>query len=254
MCTGEEAVVPAALRGYRTWDITGGGELASLRLPYRWQFGAQRARCLAQDCNCWVCRLRPGFGEHHDAPNAGCECGIYGWYAPNDTRLMGGSVFGAIEVTGRVLMGTHGFRAERARVLGLVIEGPALLSILYDRCRDNLVQIYHSRSELIAALPPDDVSHLVDHRCGEECRQPSQFGPVVFHAAGVVQAAGRLREAAAAAAALNAAYTKVAAVAATGSATTLTPAEAALEARRNRNTGPRRRLRAPRFLSPRRPR
>jgi hypothetical protein len=247
MCTGESAVVPAALRGYRTWDIHD-GQLESLRSDYRWTFGEQAAQCRALACTCLFCnvgRERALEAGGHDVPAEACGCGLYGWYAPGDTRLMSGQVFGAIEVTGRVLMGTHGFRAERARVLGLALYGQGLSPKLIDACRDSLVPTFPSRLALIEALPPDDVSQLIDHRCGPEC-EVEMLSP--FAAA----LAGGIRAAASSFASFGVTMSEISAIAALASAPS--PAEVALEARRTRNTGPRWTRRAPRALNPRRTR
>jgi hypothetical protein len=186
MCTGAETVVPAALRGYRTWGTRGNGELLSL-LPYEWSLGEQVARCLVPvSCPCYGCFVyarRHGERSAHSAPGADCGCGFYGWYSPVDSRLMDGPVFGAVEVSGRVLMGTHGFRAERARVLGLVVDegarSPASLA-LRRRAEVSLVPVFSSRAALLEQLPPDDVSSLVDHSCDHRCVVgPPPYGSVL---------------------------------------------------------------------------
>lgn len=59
-------------------------------------------------------------------PGDGCSCGIYGMYhadAENYPALTaeGGSlVYGAVEVWGRVVKGTKGFRAQYAKIIGFV--------------------------------------------------------------------------------------------------------------------------------------
>jgi hypothetical protein len=159
MCSGDATVVPAALRGYRTWRIDPSGQLASYALPYAWRMGEQRAAC-----------FRPGYGCV-EAPSDTCMCGFYGWYSPHDTRLMAGDVLGAIEVRGRVLLGTHGFRAERARVLGLVLPAGSKADLLRAVCREQLVPTYASVGELVEHMPADDVSQLVGpHTCAGDLR------------------------------------------------------------------------------------
>jgi hypothetical protein len=154
MCSGDATVVPGALRGYRTWRIDPSGQLASYALPYVWRMSEQRAAC-----------FRPGY-HCAQAPADTCMCGFYGWYSPHDTRLMAGDVLGAIEVRGRVLLGTHGFRAERARVLGLVLPAGPKADLLRVLCREQLVPTYASVDELVEHLPADDVSQLVGpHTC-----------------------------------------------------------------------------------------
>jgi hypothetical protein len=171
MCTGEETVVPGVLRGYRTWRIDRSGRLGSTAVPYPWRLSEQTADCVPPNafltpwglpCPCSICQTgrRP-----HGSPARDCVCGFYGWYSPRDARLVEAPVFGAIEVSGRILLGTHGFRAERARVLGLVLPIEPWADPLRRACRASLVPTYGSRDELVEQLPPDDVSQLVAHTC-----------------------------------------------------------------------------------------
>jgi hypothetical protein len=243
MCTGDATVVPAALRGYRTWLLGRDGGLLA-RLPYEWSFGQQQATCLVGQtyCDCYLCSaLRDVPPPAHSAPCDGCVCGFYGWYRPDDTRLQHGQVFGAIEVTGRVLMGTHGFRAERARVLGLVAEESAFrggdIAALFRRAGQHLVPVYRTRAELLRALPPDDVSSLVDHTCDVRCMPHYLTVPVI----NVVPGGAWLAPMAKAARDIALAY---------GSEPEAAPEpetvmQRALRLRRTRNTGP-----APRRLWP----
>lgn len=144
MCTGDQALVPGGLRGYRTWTWEPTrGPLRSRGYPW---IGAQlRAVC--------------DIGGEHDAPYQQCACGIYGWYRADDSRLIPGVVFGAVEASGRVLLGDYGFRAEHARVTGLVTTWRPLV----EWCDAHDVRVFRSRRELVAALPPDDVTELLGH-------------------------------------------------------------------------------------------
>lgn len=249
MCTGAETVVPAALRGYRTWHHSSDGGLWS-RMPYEWGFGEQPAQCLtSRACSCVICSFynyRRAERPVHSAPDAGCECGFYGWYSPVDSRLQLGSVFGAVEVTGRVLMGTHGFRAERARVLGLVIESATLgAQVLRQRAEVSLVPVFSSRAALLEQLPPDDVSSLVDHSCDQRCVSgappwvpPSMAGIPQATAVEAAKWLAALRDPAPEAAVSD------------EPEPTVSAAERALALRRSRNTGPRERRRFSRFIRP----
>lgn len=62
------------------------------------------------------------FPSDHQIPSAACLCGLYGWYNPQYAlHEHTGDVVGVIEVSGRILMGTMGFRAERARIIALAV-------------------------------------------------------------------------------------------------------------------------------------
>lgn len=174
MCTGDAQLVNSGLRGYRTWILNPGGRLTSTAVAYDWQLKSQVAECLASPWNPALgdlCGLEPG----HAVPDARCKCGFYAWYHPRDTRIVEADVFGAVEASGRVLLGAHGFRAERARLLGVVIPedfAEHMLSArdLAERLGANGIPVFPSREKLLDRLPPDDVSALVDHSCGEQCR------------------------------------------------------------------------------------
>ncbi len=144
MCTGDQALVPGGLRGYRTWTWEPTrGPLRSR--GYQWTDGRLDAVC--------------DVGGEHDAPHPSCACGIYGWYRPDDSRLIPGVVFGAVEATGRVLLGDYGFRAEHVRVRGLVTGWPPLVAW----CDEHGITAFGSRAALVAALPPEDVTELLGH-------------------------------------------------------------------------------------------
>jgi hypothetical protein len=204
--SGETTVVPATLRGYRTWRVVGGDSsirLASTAMAYVWADPAVSATCMQettvgpvdQACPCVFCAE-----PVHAAPANGCGCGIYGWYDPTDGRLVDADVFGAIEVDGRVVLATHGFRAEKARVVAIAIEPPRLdpllgryldmrggvsrgqLHALAQWCVGQGIQVFTSREELVEAFPPHDVSGLVQHDCGEGCsawRRPYNNGGAI---------------------------------------------------------------------------
>lgn len=62
------------------------------------------------------------FPSDHRIPDAKCLCGLYGWYNPQYAlHEHTGDVVGVIEVSGRILMGTMGFRAERARIIAIAL-------------------------------------------------------------------------------------------------------------------------------------
>lgn len=144
MCSGDPTLVPGGLRGYRTWTWEPTrGPLRSRGYP--WTGGELRALC--------------DIGGEHDAPFVGCACGVYGWYRPDDSRLIPGVVFGAVEASGRVLLGDYGFRAERVRVCALVTSWPPLV----EWCEQHGIAVFRTRDALVAEFPPDDVDELIGH-------------------------------------------------------------------------------------------
>jgi hypothetical protein len=156
-CTGPETLIPGALRGYRTWRIDGPKLLTSSIIPSVWLPGEKQAECLRHDS-------LPRCPES-TVPNAGCRCGIYGWYRPDSRSVYGlMPVFGVIEAYGRVLLGSHGFRAERARVVAICpggrIERSRRLLEMFDYQRSIGVDVYDTVESMLEAYPPDDLSAL----------------------------------------------------------------------------------------------
>ena len=121
--------VVGEIRGFRWWRVTPRGWLRS---PWhsngRWEAGPNPALCMRPD------------GSHHShlngSPEVACTCGIYALHAlPADSpeKLRNpwgiaatasgdhGLVFGVAAGHGHVLVGTTGWRAERARVLALYL-------------------------------------------------------------------------------------------------------------------------------------
>jgi hypothetical protein len=170
LCGGGDAdrsLVPGTLRGYRTWRPTRRGEtvpagmlpLAAVsRRKVLWP-ALLSARCLPLELP-----RRPGSEvpddlppDSHRAPEPGCDCGIYAWYAPDDTRMMHARVFGVVEASGLVLMGERGFRAEKARVVAVVTRSRRVAAA----CAEAGITVYRRRRDLVRAHPPEDVSELI---------------------------------------------------------------------------------------------
>lgn len=136
-CTGAETLVPGVLRGYRTWETRWHDDLAwsptglfSLSFDAAWDV-TMEAECLREvpdtNCDCDAClgaREWGIFNKHAGiAPDSSCRCGIYAWYDfanadPTSLPIVAGYV-GVVEASGKILMGTKGFRAQRARIIAV---------------------------------------------------------------------------------------------------------------------------------------
>jgi hypothetical protein len=186
MCTGEPALVPGELRGYRMWRVRSGQLVANNSFNGEWMRGRLDA----------ICRRSDMTKPSHDAPAEGCGCGIYGWYRPDEARLHRGDVFGVVAVSGRVLLGDFGFRAQRGRVLAVVVEPPVRLSgteisatgsltlpgsamwsqgIQWEErqpfiawCERNSIAVFESREQLLEEFPPEDVRELLGRDIPDE--------------------------------------------------------------------------------------
>lgn len=164
MFDGEPSLVPGALRGYRSWSgLSLAGQLVSTGMRHSWVAGPFGGRSEVARC------LRSlGMPQHAEAaPGRDCPCGLYGWYAPDDVRIVPEPIVGVVQATGRVVLGSHGFRAERLEVLGVTTQPgfPHLLEALWWLG----FRTFPDQGAMVEALPPDDVSDLVGHECDGRC-------------------------------------------------------------------------------------
>jgi hypothetical protein len=178
-CGGGEvgrSLVPGSLRGYRTWRPAGRrahvpeGTLPLTSVTRRrvvWP-PTLVARCAPSPNGRKLpdAEADPNDDDHH-APQAGCDCGIYAWYAPDDTRILHARVFGAVEASGLVLMGERGFRAERVRIKAVATRNRRVAAA----CAKAGIAVYRRRGELIRDHPPEDMSSLLGDR------SPPEDGP-----------------------------------------------------------------------------
>lgn len=193
---GEETqLVTTTLQGYRTWRFRGRA-LSSVSMTHTWSESQQKAHChantpaahvhlpngqldpvfLDEKRNNWrnyadthsygsdrVCVLRCWL--QHPVPMGQCHCGIYGWYAPDTSDLFSfsGEVVGVTKNSGRILLGTKGFRAERSEIVAVapftysVAEEAYLLHHL-KRARSTFypsVTVFSTPAAMFRAYPPD---------------------------------------------------------------------------------------------------
>jgi hypothetical protein len=167
VCGGGDAgraLVPGALRGYRTWRLLGrrthvpDGVLPLTSVSRRrvvWG-PSLTARCKRGDAG-----MRGGQSvstlDDHPAPQMGCGCGIYGWYSPADTGIVSARVFGVVEASGLILMGERGFRAETVRIVAVVTRNRRVATA----CAGAGISVYRRRRELVRDYPPEDLSSLL---------------------------------------------------------------------------------------------
>jgi hypothetical protein len=166
-CGGGDAgrpLVVGTLRGYRTWgSLNRWAKVPSGSLPLT--SVAQRhvvwtptltARCIPPES--FTLGSAPSVLAHdHPSPSAGCHCGIYAWYAPDDTGILSGHIFGVIQASGVILMGDRGFRAERARITAVVTRNRRIAAA----CAEAGITVYRSRRKLLADHPPEDLTSLL---------------------------------------------------------------------------------------------
>lgn len=201
---GDRELVAGTLRGYRSWRIVPRGvplepgvlPLASVTRPQvAWpptlSASCRPVEAVPTDAS------PPAPRPIHCAPARDCNCGIYAWYSPQDARTVAAEVFGVVQASGLVLLGTSGFRAEQARIAAIVTRNRRLA----ESCRDAGIVIYRRRRDLLADHPPDDVTSLIGEAPAEREWHPRAFALVVclsvwMRAAILIAAAGLMSPAA----------------------------------------------------------
>jgi hypothetical protein len=109
-------LIPASLYGLRSWrwaSDDAGEWLTGVTHRVRWPSGGQWARAACES------------GGAHEAPDPGCDCGIYGLHPRRSAaaRVLArrAEVPGIVEAAGAVELHEDGFRAERGRPYALVV-------------------------------------------------------------------------------------------------------------------------------------
>lgn len=144
-------------RGVRAWHTNEHGSLTGITYHYPWTLGENLAGCIrtsAADSD-----ALPAVPDHaiEDCVH-GNGHGFYAyWDGSNNYRSIG-RVEGVIEGFGRVVVGSRGFRATKARIVALFVPGVYLAS----RERYELmktvywaVPFFDSFEEMIDEFPPD---------------------------------------------------------------------------------------------------
>lgn len=154
--TGEQELVPGKLRGFR-WFRTNENSrygIGAVFKPVAWR--------VHMSAKCYSVNNGQATNKHCSSPNIECHCGIYAYYSPpfvETLRAADDLMYGVIEVTGRVLLGSSGFRAENASIVAIA-RPPTKAS--ESRLEKAGVAVYGSRIELEEYWLPDDVSELVE--------------------------------------------------------------------------------------------
>lgn len=115
---GDELLILEAVRGYKQWSWNSDRKLISM-FPADWSNGSLTSTCSRSDLN------KDESSATHASPDISCTCGVYAHYLPLESyEKQRNSIFGVVECSGKLLMGTKGFRAEKAKVVALAGYGP----------------------------------------------------------------------------------------------------------------------------------
>lgn len=192
----EPDLVPGSLLGCRTFRLDQDGDLKSAVQDYFWRGGVNTAICLADRTGAralsialrratyprWMIQAFSEQRADHSAPSDTCSCGFYAvwdtydaWHAmSNHGRFRRWSqedwrylhytaVLAVVEATGRVLLGTKGFRAEKCEVKALLLPDPEeewwltrrRAKKYIEKIKANYpgIEIFYSEREMFAAYP-----------------------------------------------------------------------------------------------------
>lgn len=88
---------------------------------YRWGPGVNQATCLRDPLYSMTYSMTTvGVPPKHEQPIEECMCGFWAYTnGVHSLTVSGPAVFGIIEGWGRMVIGPHGFRAEKARIVAL---------------------------------------------------------------------------------------------------------------------------------------
>jgi hypothetical protein len=117
--------------GYRLWRVKStpdGYGLFSLNMPYEWK-PVNTAECLKMAVHPMIPMIPGKIGVHDDpAPSLSCQCGFYIMLedAPItewDHTIRGQvHAYGTVELSGRVIKCTMGYKAEHAEIVSVMVD------------------------------------------------------------------------------------------------------------------------------------
>jgi hypothetical protein len=196
----DRELVAGTLRGYRSWRLVprdvplepGVLPLASVTRPHITWPASLSASCTSVEFPP-MRPLPPPTEPTHHAPARDCHCGIYAWYSPPDAQTFAAEVFGVVQASGLVMLGTSGFRAEHAQITAVATRSRRVA----EACDAAGIAVYRRRRDLLADHPPDDVSTLIGEEPTSSDWNPRTFALVIcfsvwMRAAILIAAAGIL--------------------------------------------------------------
>ncbi|GAA1929246.1 hypothetical protein [Nocardioides marmoribigeumensis] len=138
--------------GFRQFRIGDDGLLPAHVGDHPWASPVMVARC----------------SRGHAAPTRGCSCGLDAWYDAADARAhaLPGEVTAVVRASGTVLLGEHGWRAERAEVVAVALPGRRTSTDARRERVRRVVAAAYPHAELLEAdelerrFAPDDLSAL----------------------------------------------------------------------------------------------
>lgn len=177
----ERVLVPGTLRGYRAWRRNLGNgpvkPLQSLCVGGRnWhRRGVVVAECMYASAVNGLFHENGSLAATEPAPASGCGCGFWATYdflyhefviggfhmfseGDSGRWVLAGLAQGSIKASGRILLGTRGFRAEKMEIEALWGKGSKRVAKWYG------VPWLPTKKEFLEAFPPPNVDELILER------------------------------------------------------------------------------------------
>jgi len=166
---------PGSLRGYRAWSLDYNYlVLHAINSGYGgWEPGVNKANCPVASTHFMH------KSNKHDIPSKDHTCGFYCRYDPEDLDGIissSAAVFGAVDVHGRLILGTRGLRAEYAEIVALTYENCEISKRIIDLYAEKYeVPVFETMEKLVKGYPRSDVSDLVP----EPAKLPDVRAPLI---------------------------------------------------------------------------
>lgn len=180
---GATVTVPGSLRVFRAWDSivsaqNGRSALVLSGLFFgNWEHNTMQATCKGRSSHSGYSTFATMLDidvSDLAVPVPECMCGIYGYYKPGNSFVKGASIRGSIRVSGKVLLGTTGVRAQHAEIESICVTYPARLKIANDSYRSMRetknaikerfvdVPLFFNKLAWRLQFPPESVKELID--------------------------------------------------------------------------------------------
>lgn len=150
--------------GTRSFDVDKLGRRVGVAFATVWRPGENVARCMQRpDPLAFLSGREPGrLRESSRPPHSLAECphGFYGYYEGSNDYYEPGRVMAVVEAYGETVIGTRGFRAEKARIVALHVPSDIGLGVRRVVARNYPdVPQFDSFDAMVAEFPPDDAGH-----------------------------------------------------------------------------------------------
>jgi hypothetical protein len=122
--------------------------LQSLTNDYKWDPDKNIAKC--------------SQNKPHQVPDIKCTCGFYAVYNLIDVPIGSTGILAVIEGSGKVILGTRGFRCQYAKVVALSTMTLTPSQELEALAKEYGVEYFPLYRDLIDIYPPTDVSELIE--------------------------------------------------------------------------------------------